>query len=77
MPAGGWLAFGWKLVMALFAMSAALWFTAGGSSAWLAMGAEQRVLRLCGVIAAGALAYFVTLWLLGFRLRDFNQRAAE
>jgi len=24
--------------------------------------------------AAGAVAYFAALWLLGFRLRDFNRR---
>jgi putative peptidoglycan lipid II flippase len=73
----GWLAFGWKLALALFAMSVALWITAGPSAAWIAAGAHARILRLCIVIAAGVLAYFGTLWLLGFRLRDFNQRAAE
>jgi putative peptidoglycan lipid II flippase len=77
MPAGGWLAFGWKLAVALFAMSAALWVTAGASSEWVTMSATPRVLRLCIVIVAGVLSYFATLWLLGFRLRDFNHRAAE
>jgi putative peptidoglycan lipid II flippase len=76
-PAPGWLAFGGKLFLALFAMTAALWFTAGASGDWIAAGAQARVLRLCGVIAAGASTYFGTLWLFGFRLRDFNHRAAE
>jgi putative peptidoglycan lipid II flippase len=76
-PGPGWLAFGWKLAAALTAMTAALWLTAGASAEWIAASAQHRVLRLAGVIAAGALAYFATLWLLGFRLRDFNQRAAE
>jgi hypothetical protein len=30
-----------------------------------------------GIIAIGAAAYFATLWAMGFRLRDFSQRAAE
>jgi putative peptidoglycan lipid II flippase len=76
-PSPGWLAFGWKLALALFVMGAALWFTTGAASDWVAASAEQRVLRLCAVVAAGAGAYFATLWLTGFRLRDFHHRAAE
>ena len=76
-PSPGWLAFGWKLVLALCVMGAALWFTTGAAVEWTGASAEQRVLRLCGVIAAGAGAYFATLWLTGFRLRDFHHRAAE
>ena len=30
--------------------------------------------RLAWVCAAGAAAYFGALWLLGFRLADFNRR---
>jgi hypothetical protein len=29
------------------------------------------------VIVLGTTTYFVALWALGFRLRDFSQRAAE
>ncbi|HEX2830889.1 MAG TPA: murein biosynthesis integral membrane protein MurJ [Burkholderiales bacterium] len=76
-PSPGWLAFGWKLALALFVMGAALWFTTGAASDWVGASAEQRVLRLCVVVAAGAGAYFATLWLIGFRLRDFHHRAAE
>jgi putative peptidoglycan lipid II flippase len=76
-PAPGWLSFGWKLGLALCAMTAALWVTAGSTADWLDAGAQERVLRLTGVIVAGASAYFATLLLLGFRLRDFNHRAAD
>ena len=76
-PAPGWLSFGWKLVLALLAMTAALWFTVGTAADWLAADAQSRVLRLTGVIALGASVYFATLLLLGFRLRDFNHRAAD
>jgi putative peptidoglycan lipid II flippase len=76
-PQPGWLAFGLKLALAVIVMAAALWFTAGSASEWLAASASHRVLRLSGVIAAGAGGYFATLWIVGFRLRDFHHRAAE
>jgi putative peptidoglycan lipid II flippase len=76
-PAPRWFAFGWKLALAVFAMAVTLWFSAGASAEWIAAGARERVIRLCIVIAAGAATYFGMLWLLGFRLRDFNHRAAD
>ena len=76
-PSPGWLAFGWKLALALLAMGAALWFTAGAGAEWIRASAHERVLRLCLVVAAGGGAYFATLWVLGFRLRDFHHRAAD
>jgi hypothetical protein len=33
-----------------------------------------KVARLALVVGAGASAYFGSLWLLGFRLADFNRR---
>ena len=38
------------------------------------MGFAAKVSRLALIIAAGGIAYFATLWLLGFRLSDFNRR---
>lgn len=35
----------------------------------------MRMLRLMGVVIAGAGAYFAALYALGFRLRDFAQRS--
>ena len=51
----------------------------GPASFWLAASLWAKVGRLAGVCAAGAAAYFGALWLLGFRLADFNRRdiAAE
>jgi putative peptidoglycan lipid II flippase len=34
----------------------------------------DKVARLGGVVAAGGAAYFAALYLLGFRLDDFNRR---
>ena len=46
----------------------------GPASYWLAASLWEKVPRLAGVCAAGAAAYFGALWLLGFRLADFNRR---
>ncbi|MNC93053.1 hypothetical protein D3C83_95940 [compost metagenome] len=58
-------------------MSVVLWLAAGANASWLTMGAGARAGNLAWVVALGAVTYFVTLWLLGFRLRDFSRRAAE
>jgi hypothetical protein len=64
------------LAVALAALGAVLWFAMGSEAEWLAMGGAARVVKLSWVVAAGILAYFATLALLGFRLRDFRRRAA-
>jgi len=75
-PQAGWLAFVLKIFAAIAAMSACLWFAAGSVETWLAASGFAKVLRLTGVVLLGAATYFAALWLLGFRLRDFVQRAA-
>jgi putative peptidoglycan lipid II flippase len=73
-PRPGWQAFGLRLAVAVAVMAAVLWFAAGPGSWWMAAGWQARLLRLLGVVAAGATVYFASLWLLGFRLRDFQRR---
>ena len=51
-----------------------LWFAAGPDELWVRAGLGAKVTRLALVIVAGALTYFAALWLLGFRLSDFNRR---
>ncbi len=75
-PQAGWLAFVAKLAVALAALAGTLWVVQGDPTVWLAGNALHRVLHLLGVMAAGATVYFGTLALLGFRLADFNRRAA-
>jgi putative peptidoglycan lipid II flippase len=75
-PQPGWLVFSVKIAIAILAMGLCLWFAAGSGDEWLAARAGARVLRLAGVVLLGVTAYFATLWLLGFRLRDFTRRAA-
>ncbi len=73
-PRPGWGSFALRLVVALAVLGVVLWLLAGPAEAWLAAGLWARLARLSAVIAAGALAYFATLWLLGFRLSDFARR---
>jgi len=73
-PVPGWRAFGAKLLAALLVLATVLWFAMGGESPWLTFGTGERIIRLSLVVAAGIVAYFATLALLGFRLRDFRRR---
>jgi putative peptidoglycan lipid II flippase len=73
-PQQGWPTFMLKVVVALAVLGAVLLAVGGPSSFWLAASLWGRVGRLALVVAAGAFAYFATLYLLGFRLRDFNRR---
>ncbi len=76
-PSAGWLRFLAKLVIALVVLAGVLLFLGGPASFWLAASLWPKVGRLAGVCAAGAAAYFATLWLLGFRVADFNRRDAH
>jgi putative peptidoglycan lipid II flippase len=73
-PRPGWGLFLGKLVVALFVLGALLMWLAGAPSFWLNAGLWAKVGRLGGAIAAGAVAYFAMLYLLGFRFADFNRR---
>jgi putative peptidoglycan lipid II flippase len=60
------------------AMGAALWFTVGEESAWLELEPQRAFAgSLSLLVAFGASVYFATLWIAGFRLRDFKRSAAE
>jgi putative peptidoglycan lipid II flippase len=60
--------------LALLVLGGVLWWLAGPESLWLSASLWVKVGRLAGVCAAGAGAYFATLWSLGFRIADFNRR---
>jgi putative peptidoglycan lipid II flippase len=76
-PRQGWLMFASKLVVALGVLAAVLAWLAGPGSAWTAATLWTKVGHLALVVAGGVLAYFGTLWLLGFRLADFNRRESD
>jgi putative peptidoglycan lipid II flippase len=74
-PKPGWIWFGFKISPALAALSFVLWM-ADQKLDWIALGAHpgQRVLWLGGVLLASGLAYFVMLFVCGFRPIDFTRR---
>ncbi len=76
LPQPGWMKFGLKIAVALMVLAGTLWFGMGRESDWLIAPAWTRVAHLSALVVGGATCYFFTLWLLGFRLRDFRRRSA-
>jgi len=76
-PQPGWPLFLLKLSAALSVMAVTLYFSMGDSVAWLSFGLLQRLLYLSGLVALGGLSYFASLWLLGFRPRDYMRRVTH
>ncbi len=76
-PQPGWPVFYAKLAVAMLVMGSALWFAGGAAADWIRWSLSERLLRLALIVSLGAAIYFTTLWLTGFRLRDFKRRAAE
>ena len=74
-PGPGWARFGFKIVPALVALTAVLWF-ARQSVDWVALGTQPglRVLCLAGILLASMLTYFAALLACGFRPVDFTRR---
>jgi len=73
-PAPGWGTFVAKVVVATGVMAGVLAMLGGPASTWLQAGIAERIGRLALVMGAGGAAYFGSLWLLGFRLKDFSRR---
>jgi putative peptidoglycan lipid II flippase len=76
-PQPEWAQFSYKLGLALLVMAAVLWAAMGRENWWLVAAWDKRVAGLLGIVCLGAATYFSTLWLLGFRVRDFARRSAE
>ena len=70
----GWLIFLVKLVVALIVMGAVLYYVKGEITAWLQFGLMKRLVYITGLVSLGAVSYFATLMLLGFRPRDYIRR---
>ena len=73
-PVAGWGMFLAKIVVAGGVLAGVLAMLVGPSSTWLQAGLAERIGRLGLVMAAGGVAYFGALWLLGFRPKDFSRR---
>jgi putative peptidoglycan lipid II flippase len=75
-PLEGWAGFLGRIAVALVVLGVVLWWSAGGADFWIAARLWPKVGRLALVVGAGAIVYFGALWLLGFRVSDFNRREA-
>lgn len=73
-PQPGWLLFLAKVFVALAVLGALLDWLAGPASFWLAASLWTKVGNLAWIIVAAGVTYFATLFLLGFRLADFDRR---
>jgi putative peptidoglycan lipid II flippase len=74
-PEPGWAAFLMKLAVALYLIGGAIWYAMGSESSWFEIDATHRAVKLAWVIVAGAASYFVALFAMGMRLRDFSRQA--
>ena len=74
-PQPGWIGFLAKVALALTLMSTVLWWTMGEDAAWLTAAVWWRIGSLSMLLVLGVATYFGSLWLLGFRLRDFAKRS--
>jgi putative peptidoglycan lipid II flippase len=75
-PQPGWGIFTLKVAAAVAAMTLVLWMSMGESHWWLNARSWNKVAAISGLVALGGATYFLSLWLLGFRVDDFSRRAA-
>lgn len=73
----GWLKFLVKLAFALMVMGTVLYYVMGDAAAWLGYSLLERLIYLTGLVLLGAVSYFATLLLVGFRPRDYIRRVSH
>ena len=75
-PSPGWLAFGWRVLLATFLLGALLVAAERGLD-WTdrSHGEAARVGWLAGCLGAAVVVYFGTLLATGIKPRDFMRRA--
>jgi putative peptidoglycan lipid II flippase len=73
-PQPGWARFAAKLLVAVLAMAAALYFAMGPAAWWLGAPWQHKVPAAAGLVALGVLVYLGLLFALGLRWRDFARQ---
>lgn len=67
----GWLKIGVAAVIANLLMVLVVYFFEGNLNLWMQQSLWERVLHLVGLLSAGVLTYFGTLFVCGIRAKDF------
>ena len=75
-PQPGWARFLVRLVIAVLVMAAALVGMLHVMPDWAQGTMLYRLLRLMAVVVTGVVAYFATLAILGFKVKEFTRRTA-
>lgn len=75
-PQPGWGKFFARMIAAVLVMSAVLLGMMHIMPEWSQGSMPFRLMRLMAVVVAGIVAYFATLMLLGFRVKEFARRTA-
>lgn len=75
-PQPGWMRFLVRLVVAVLVMAAALLGMMHVMPDWAQGTMPWRLLRLMAVVMVGVVAYFATLAVLGFKVKEFTRRTA-
>ena len=73
-PQAGWFVFMGKLIVAVIAMALVLHYAAGSDATWLAYKLMPKLIHLTGLLVLGSATYFLALWLMGIRVKDFMHR---
>lgn len=76
-PQPGWLLFLVKLSVALVVMAAVIFYVMGDANAWLNYTIFERLYWMALLVGVGAASYFATLFLLGFRPRDYIRKVKK
>ncbi|HVB47447.1 MAG TPA: murein biosynthesis integral membrane protein MurJ [Burkholderiales bacterium] len=76
LPQPGWLAFSAKVLVAVAAMAAVLYWAMGSAQWWLQAGWRAKVPALAGLVLLGVAVYGLCLLALGLRVRHFSRRGA-
>lgn len=71
-PEKGWRSLILRAVLACLVMGGVLFLGAGDLHSWVEMEGWTRIWRLLLIILAGVVGYFVTLFIVGIRLRHFR-----
>jgi putative peptidoglycan lipid II flippase len=73
-PQAGWYSFMTKLAIAVSLMAIVLHLTAGPDMTWMTYKLMPKLLHLVILLVLGSATYFLVLWVLGIRIKDFMKR---